>query len=67
MHNMTMDLLRSMKVPEGPYTLVDLLVGPTCGPTISGPLGGPISVGPLCGPNIVGPQVGPSRRSMVID
>ena len=56
-----------MKVPKGPHTLMDLLLGPTCGPTILGPLCGPISVGPLCGPNIVGPQVGPTKRSMVAD
>ena len=42
---------------------MDLLEGPTCGPTILGPHSGPTEIGPLSGPDIVGPQVGPTKRS----
>ena len=35
-----------------PFPTMDLLVGPTCGPTILGPQSGPTETGPQCGPTI---------------
>ena len=40
---------------------MDLLVGPTCGPTIWGPQSGPTETGPHCGPTIQDPHSGPTK------